>query len=251
MGAAGNGHAAALEDPRDVAGDAFDVLGVEVRPMNDDHFLCSSRDEHVAIQPEAEVSGAQPTVRGEGVVVGPLRQQIAGRHRIPANLDLADLLVVDGQPAGIGAGEPQVDSAYRLAHSDDGPRVWMPGGHLPDAPGVGQQVPVDPDRHRRPAQRRKGDRQRRLGHPVHREHRLRGETGRREVFQEPFDRRQGDGLGTVEGDPPVPHVQPRHLQRGHGRDQLVVAEVGSGGDRRPGRQELAQPSRRVLDEGRG
>src|SRR5438270_647143 len=71
----------------------LDVLGVDVAAAHDDEVLDAAADDQLAVDQVAEVAGAEPVVVEGGLGgVGPA--VVAGGHRRPSDLQLADLPLV-------------------------------------------------------------------------------------------------------------------------------------------------------------
>ena len=78
----------------DVGDGPLDVLGEHVAAADDDHVLDAAAHDQLAVEQVGEVAGAEPAVVEQlGGGVGSL--VVAGRHRRAADLELADLAVLE------------------------------------------------------------------------------------------------------------------------------------------------------------
>ena len=83
------------------------------------------------------------------------------------------------------------------------------------------------------ARRRERDRQRALGHAVDGKQALSRQPGLREAIGEVVERREVDGLGAVEGEPPAREVDPLERALGEPSSEDAVREIGGARERRP------------------
>ena len=201
----------------DVGERPLDVLGEHVAAADDDHVLDAAAHDHLAVEQVGEVAGAQPAVVEElGVGVGAL--VVAGGHRRAADLELADLALLE-HVAGDRVDDPDLEPEHRPA--EDGEATGRPVAVGVDrAPRSAR--PRAPGRStgsvRRPGHRlgeRAGDGH--LGHAEGGEHRAGSQAVALAGLDERGDGGRVDRLGAVEGDPQPGQVERLAAPQGCGR----------------------------------
>src|SRR5439155_21682296 len=106
---------------------ALDVFGKDVATADDDHVLDAAADDELAVDLVREIAGPQPAAVAERGRGGSRVLEVAGRHRCPPDLELADLT------------RAHRATAFRVAHPDleAGHRATEPGE---PASGLGPRV---------------------------------------------------------------------------------------------------------------
>ena len=215
--------------PSTSASGPLDVLGEDVAAADDDHVLDAAAHHQLAVEQVGEVAGAQPAVVGTTLGVGVGSLVVAGRHRRAADLQLADLAVLEHV-----AGD-RVDDAD-----------LEPGTGRPSIASAGAPARVGVDRRRRSARSRApGDRRESVRRPASGSGNVpamatsampkAGNTapGRRPWRLAGVDERLDgvgvDGLGAVERDAQRRQVERLAAPQGAGGEH--VGEVRAGGGR--------------------
>ncbi|PQM44949.1 hypothetical protein C1Y40_04894 [Mycobacterium talmoniae] len=231
----------------------FQVVGVVVRPADDDEVLEPSGDEQFAVEQESHIAGAQerpaPGVgeeRREGFLRFGRLAQVALCNAGPGDPDFPDL-VGAALPPRDRIGDHRLHTVLHRAATDERRRTRVLGRHVDDVV-VAQRDRVDVPPHRFGGLRPGGHQQGRLGQPVHRPERGVPETRRGEGVGEPL---QGGGIhrfGTRHRRRPVRQVQRRPFGGAGAFHAQVVGEIRGDTDIRAGFRQRFQPPHRVLDE---
>ena len=206
----------------------------------------------MSVVDEPQIAGPQK----RSLVVGRHRPERTGGRLIAAVIAQADRRrlhpnladrVARQFPQGVGIDDDDFFATERFAASDQFTRIVRVGVDRFDDLLV-ERLTIERPQNRTRRPRPGGDQQRRLGHPVARQHAVGIKTNLLKFLGKRLDRRRSNRLGPVERDVPRRQIQFRHLGIGHFVDAQLVREIWPARDRHAVLRDPLQPPRGPLQK---